>query len=102
MAGSAGRCVQKIAHRGDRLSVTPDHFPHVRSAHFYFEQDFGALFDFRYQHLVWCFDQVLYHELQKILHKANQAWTAAVTSFLRALRMILATVSLGWAPFFTQ
>jgi hypothetical protein len=51
------------------------------------------LLNLRYQHFVGRFDQVLYHELQEVLHKTDQAWTAA--SFLRAFRIILATVSLG-------
>jgi len=101
VTGSSCRRVQKIAHCSDRLPIAPDDFPHIRSPHFYLEQDLGALFNFRYQHFVWCFHQVLDYELQEVLHNTNQAWGAA-TSFLRALRIILATVSLGWAPFFTQ
>ena len=101
VTGSSCRRVQKIAHCGDRLPIAPDDFPHIRSPHFYLEQDLGALFNLRYQHFVWCFHQVLDHELQEVFHKTNQAWAAAA-SFLRALRIILATVSLGRAPFFTQ
>jgi hypothetical protein len=100
MTGSGGCCIQKIAHRGDRLSIASDNFTNIRSPHFYLEQDLGTLLNFRYQHFVGCFDQVLYHELQEVLHKTDQAW--AVTSFLRVFRIMLATVSLGWAPFFTQ
>jgi hypothetical protein len=100
VTGSCGSRVQKIAHRGDRLPIASDDFTNVRSPHFYLEQDLGTLLNLRYQHFVGCFDQVLYHELQEVLHKTNQAW--AVASFLRAFRIMLATVSLGWAPFFTQ
>ena len=100
VTGSSCRRVQKIAHCGDRLPIAPDDFPHIRSPHFYLEQDLGALLNLRYQHFVGCFDQVLYYELQEVLHKTDQAW--AVASFLRAFRIMLATVSLGWAPFFTQ
>ena len=100
MTASCGGGVQKIAHCGDRLPIAPDDFTNIRSPHFYLEQDLGALLNLRYQHFVWCFNQVLYHELQKVLHKTDQAW--AVASFLRAFRIMLATVSLGWAPFFTQ
>jgi hypothetical protein len=100
MTGSGGCRVQKIAHRGDRLPIASDDFTNVRSPHFYLEQDLSALLNLRYQHFIGCFDQVLYHELQEILHKTDQAWAAA--SFLRVFRIMLATVSLGWAPFFTQ
>jgi hypothetical protein len=100
MTGSRCRRIQKIAHRGDRLPIASDDFADIRSPHFYLEQDLAALFNLRYQHFVRCFDQVLNHEFQEVLHKTNQAWAAA--SFLRALRIMLATVSLGWAPFFTQ
>jgi hypothetical protein len=98
-ASGRGR-VQKVAHCGDRLPVASDDFPDVRSPHFYFEQDLATLFHLRDQHFLRCFDQMLNHEFQEVLHKTNQAWTAA--SFLRALRIMLATVSLGWAPFLTQ
>lgn len=102
MPASCRRRIQEIAHCGDRLPIASDHLSHIRTPHFYLEQDLCALFDLRHQHFVWCFDQVLYHELQEILHKTNQAWAVAAASFLRALRMMLATVSLGWAPFLTQ
>jgi hypothetical protein len=93
VTGSCGCSVQKIAHRRDRLPIASDDFTNVRSPHFYLEQDLGTLLNLRYQHFVGRFDQVLYHELQEVLHKTDQAWTAA--SFLRAFRIILATVSLG-------
>jgi hypothetical protein len=102
VARSRRGCIQQIAHRSNRLSIASDDLSYIGTPHLYLEQDLRALFNFRYQHFVRCFDQVLYHELEKILHKTAQAWAEAAASFFRALRMMLATVSLGWAPFFTQ
>jgi hypothetical protein len=31
------------------------------------------LFNLRYQHLIWCLDQMLNHKLEEVLHKTNQA-----------------------------
>jgi hypothetical protein len=71
MTGSRRRRIQKIAHRGDRLPIASDDFTDIGSPHFYLEQDLAALFNLRYQHFVWCFDQVLNHEFQEVLHKTK-------------------------------
>jgi hypothetical protein len=71
MTGSRRRRIQKIAHRGDRLPIASDDFPDIGSPHFYLEQDLGALFNLRYQHFVRCFDQVLNHEFQEVLHASK-------------------------------
>jgi hypothetical protein len=71
MTGSGGCRIQKIPHRGDRLPIASDDLPDIRSPHLYLEQDLRALFNLRYQHFVRRFNQVLYHEFEKVLHKTK-------------------------------
>jgi hypothetical protein len=51
------------------MTVPPDHFTYVGTAHFYLKNELSPLLLLGYQHLVGCIHQVLDYELEEILHK---------------------------------
>ena len=101
LTGPGGRRTQEVPHGSNRMAVTPDHFADVRFAHLDFENQLAALLDFCHQNLFRCFHKLPDDKLEKRLHtKLYRAGVAA--AFLRAFRMMLATVELGCAPCVTQ
>jgi hypothetical protein len=89
------RCcrVQEISNGGDRLPVAPDHLPDIRFPHLDFENQLMTLLDFCHQHFFRCFDKLPDDKLEKGLH--GLYWAGAAAAFLRAFKIILATVELG-------
>jgi hypothetical protein len=54
MAASSGGCGQEIPHRRDSMTVPPDYFAYVGTAHFYLKDDLFPLLLPGDQHLVGC------------------------------------------------
>ena len=76
------------------MSVAPDHFADIRFAHLDFEDQLAALLDLCHQNLFRCFHKLPDDKLEKGLH-GKFIEPAVAAAFLRAFRIMLATVELG-------
>jgi len=70
-----------------------DHLADVGLAHLDFKNQFATLLDLCYQDLFRCFHQLPDDKLEKSLHR--NYWTGVAAAFLRAFKIMLATVELG-------
>jgi hypothetical protein len=80
------------------MPVAPDHFADVGFAHLDFKNQLATLLNFCHQDLFRRLHQLPDDKLEKRLHgnyEAGGATTGATAAFLRAFRIMLATVELG-------
>jgi hypothetical protein len=78
------------------MSVASDHLADIGFAHFDFENQLASLLYLCHHNLFRCFNKLSDDKLEKSLHEGYSVGAAA--AFLRALRIMLATVELGRAP----